>query len=155
MATRDLINEYLKSVKGLQSQVSGYNPDVTLGLYGEQSRMSQMVGSGIAAAGGGTRGTMNKLPLFNIASDFAAKRMEARSAAQQARLLNLMRVSDLWRGGIGMSQQEDMYQLQKKQQKYDQAFNWGDLLGLVNVGLNYTIPGAGTALNAGLNEGSV
>ena len=130
MASSDYaINRQLDVLNRAYKNTINNNFDVTSGIYGEQARLQRQVGTAIAASGGNVSGTFNKLPLFSIGSEFAEKRMAARTAYEQARIMNLLNISQ----GFGQNAQLKM---QKQQMDYDQAFNIGDILGLFNINAN-------------------
>ena len=127
--TLDKIGEQFKMLQGLWGQAMAFDPNVTSGIFGEEARMKRSVGTGIAASGADVSGTFNKLHLFQISSDFAAKRMQARNMAEQGRLLRLLGISQAFSSPIQGLLNVDQLRLQRDAQD----FNIADLIPGVNI----------------------
>ena len=84
------LQSQLDLLNSLRTKIESYDPNVVAGIYGEEARYKRNLGTNLAAAGSDIGGTMNKLPLFSAGAEFAAKRMSARNAVEQARILNLL-----------------------------------------------------------------
>ncbi len=133
----------------LYGETKSQNPDVALGLYGEEARLKGSVGSTLAASSSDVGGTFNKSPLFGISSEFATKRIGARQRFQQARLGRLLGISSAMSNVLG---QESNYirgmeglSLQKQQ---GESNIWGSLLGTIGGGVLGGLTG-GVGMGAG------
>jgi len=147
---RSAINKQLQGMTDWQKNMKMFSPDSAMGGWGEENRMKNMLGAGLAAGGMGTRGTMQKMPLFQMASDFAGKRMQTRSAYEQARMMSQLQGLSAMSAPINSMLQLEQLKLQKKQMDYNNAFNWGDVLGMINFTGNIGNP---LAMLGGLFKG--
>jgi hypothetical protein len=134
------VEQQFGMLQGLQKRVSGLDANVTAGIFGEEARYKRNLGTNLAAAGSDVGGTYNKLPLFSAGAEFAAKRMSARNAFEQARIMNLLGITNAFQAPIGNMMGVDQLRLAKSAQDYNQAFNIGDILGLFQFQGNLPSP---------------
>ncbi len=124
-------------LKFLEDKVKNQSANVTAGIFGEEARFKRSIGTNIAAVGSDVGGTANRSQLFSAGGDFASRRMNARTAFEQARIMNLLGIS----GGFGSNASlannfltgQQNFGLQQNQQQFDQQFNIADLLSLFSV----------------------
>ena len=112
----NMVGQQFNMLKELWDMNLQFDPDVTSGLFGEEARLKRGIGTGIAASGD-VSGTANKLPLFNVSSDFAGRRMQARNMAEQARMLRLLGITQSMTAPISSFNQVDALRLQKSEQE--------------------------------------
>ena len=130
--TMGQIGKQFGMLQTLWDKSMAFDPNVTAGIYGEESRMKRSVGAGLAASGSDVSGTYNKLPLWQIGSDFAAKRMHARNMAEQQRLLRLLGITQAFSAPIQGLLGVDQLRLQEREQS---QFNIADYIPSINVGI--------------------
>ena len=132
-----LWNNLLMQQRSLYSDVESQNPDVALGLYGEEARLKGSVGGILSASGSDVGGTFNKAPLFGISSDFATKRINARQRFQSERLNRLIGLSSTMSSSLSSFENLKLGYANLDFQK-DQAntFNWAELMPDINFGIN-------------------
>ena len=139
MPTRNNIYDQISRLQGMYTDASNFKPDVTSGIFGEEARFKKGIGTAIAA-GGDSKGTYRYAPLFDASANFSGQRMQARTAGAQARIMNMLKISQGFDPSISALLQDDRLQLEREKFEYDKAFNWGDILGLVNVSANISNP---------------
>ena len=125
----------------LTERVGGTNADVTMGLFGEQSRLNRNIGTSIAAGGGGVGGTRNFLPIFQSGARFAGQRMQARNAAEQAKIMQFLQIAEGF-GSVAAGRRDET-RLGFEQTRLDREddFNIANLLP--TIGLNFLNPFGG------------
>jgi hypothetical protein len=122
----------------LTGRVTNQNLDVTSGLYGEEVKLKRGIGTSIAAGSGGVGGSRNYLPLFNISSDFAGQRMNARTAAEQARIMQLLQISQGYGGIQGNNINIERLKLERERMEREDDINLAQLIP--QIGLNFMNP---------------
>lgn len=120
------------------TQRVGQPSDVTSGLFGEEARMKRSIGTSIAAGGGGVGGTRNMLPMFGVSSHFAGQRMQARNAAEQAKIMQFLKIAEGY-GGIAAGQRDETrLGFERTRLDREDDFNLANLLP--TIGLNFLNP---------------
>ena len=141
----------------LYSQVESQNPDVALGLYGEEARMKNQVGGILSASGSDVGGTYNKAPLFGISADFATRRTEARQRFNNERIMRLMGITNSLTNATSSFENIKLGYANLDFQK-DQAntFNWAEMIPQIglNLALGAVTGGASIASGATFASGN-
>ena len=132
-----LWNNFFTQQKDLYSDISNQNPDVALGLYGEEARLKGSVGGILSASGSDVGGTFNKSPLFGVSSDFATKRISARQRFQSERLNRLLGLSSTMSSSLSSFENLKLgYAGLDFQKEQANTFNWAELMPDINFGIN-------------------
>ncbi len=130
--TMGQIGKQFGMLQTLWDKSMAFDPNVTAGIYGEEARMKRSIGTGLAASGSDVSGTYNKLPLWQVGSDFAAKRMYARNMSEQQRLLRLLGITQAFSAPIQGLLSLDQLRLQEREQS---EFNLANFMPNINIGM--------------------
>lgn len=127
------IGQQIGYLNDLYGKETSRRPDVTAGIYGEEARFKKGIGASLAAGGSDVKGSYNLSPLFEASASFSGRRMTARNAAEQARIMNLLNITKSFSGPIANLLGLESLNLEKARFEEEKAFNWANLMPNVNI----------------------
>ncbi len=130
-------------LKMLTDKVGASDPNVTAGIFGEQARFNRSFGTSIAAGGGGVGGSRNFLPLFSAGAQFAGHRMNARNAAEQAKIMQFLKIAEGFGSVASGRRDESRLRNETTRLNREDDFNFAALLP--SIALSFANPFLGAA----------
>lgn len=136
--------EQLNMLRSLYGEAKGQKFGSLAGSYAEQARLGELTGATLGATTSGVGGTYKLSPLFNLAGRFAADRMGARNAFEQARIARLLGITRAFSDPASIFAQRDQLALEKEKLDLQRQlaerddFNIFELIP--QIGLNFVNP---------------